>query len=198
MFNLESAIASWRKQMLAADALGQSHLNELESHLREDIDALVQSGLSKQDAFGRAIVNIGEAKPLAAEFIKSTPYIRMRHVMIRVFALLWAAGSLASLNAVYHHVAATKFNGARYTIDAIVASIYVSGIVGCILLFLGSRAGVWILRGNALLFFVACIPQIFLFNFSTGWRDWCAFVAVFCVATIALLRGQERGRLKAG
>ena len=48
MFNLEKEISEWRQQMLAAGVKSPVPLEELESHLREDIEQQVQSGLSEQ------------------------------------------------------------------------------------------------------------------------------------------------------
>ncbi len=41
MFNLEQSIAEWRQQMLAAGPKNPTPLNELESHLREDMRAIL-------------------------------------------------------------------------------------------------------------------------------------------------------------
>ena len=42
MFNLEQSIADWRRQMLAAGIKMPVPLEELESHLREDIAQQMQ------------------------------------------------------------------------------------------------------------------------------------------------------------
>jgi len=44
MFNLEQAIAGWRKQMAAAGIKHREDLDELEGHLREEIRELMKSG----------------------------------------------------------------------------------------------------------------------------------------------------------
>ena len=70
MFNLEQSIADWRRQMLAAGIKMPVPLEELESHLREDIAQQMQSGLSAQQAFGIAMKKIGRALELKREFKK--------------------------------------------------------------------------------------------------------------------------------
>ncbi|MEO8428482.1 MAG: hypothetical protein ABI651_15375 [Verrucomicrobiota bacterium] len=45
-------------------------LNELENHLREDIEQQVRSGLSAQQAFEVAVQRIGQARALETEFKK--------------------------------------------------------------------------------------------------------------------------------
>jgi hypothetical protein len=45
MFNLEQSIIEWRKQMLAAGIKTPVPLDELEIHLREEIERQMASGL---------------------------------------------------------------------------------------------------------------------------------------------------------
>ncbi len=70
MFNLEASIADWRKQMLAAGINSPMPLEELEIHLREEIDRRVNSGQSEADAFSSAARNIGQAQLVQNEFAK--------------------------------------------------------------------------------------------------------------------------------
>ena len=68
MFNIESAIAEWRQQMLAAGIESPAPLNELESHLREEIGRQMQSGLDEQQAFEAATALMGQPGTLKLEF----------------------------------------------------------------------------------------------------------------------------------
>ncbi len=70
MFNLEQSIAEWRQQMLAAGIKTPVPLEELESHLRDDVEQQVRAGLSLQQAFETAIPRIGQAAVLEREFEK--------------------------------------------------------------------------------------------------------------------------------
>jgi hypothetical protein len=70
MFELEQAIADWRQRMLAAGIQAPVPLEELESHLREEIGRLEKSGLEAPAAFHSAIENIGPAHSLRSEFEK--------------------------------------------------------------------------------------------------------------------------------
>jgi hypothetical protein len=70
MFNLEQSIAAWRQQMLAAGIKTPVPLEELEGHLREDIERQMKSGLNAQRAFENAIQHIGKANMLKSEFAK--------------------------------------------------------------------------------------------------------------------------------
>jgi len=81
MFNLEQSIADWRRQMLAAGIKMPVPLEELESHLREDIAQQMQSGLSAQQAFGIAMKKIGRALELKREFKKVSAPMEMQKII---------------------------------------------------------------------------------------------------------------------
>jgi hypothetical protein len=70
MFNLNERIAEWRRQMLAAGIATPVPLNELESHLLDDVEQRMRSGLSAQQAFEAAVQGIGQAAVLECEFDK--------------------------------------------------------------------------------------------------------------------------------
>ncbi len=81
MFDLEQAITGWRQQMLAAGIKTPVPLEELESHLREEIREHIRSGLGEQAAFETAIRQIGQAEVLKTEFAKvwETIYEQLKH-----------------------------------------------------------------------------------------------------------------------
>jgi hypothetical protein len=70
MFDLEKSIADWRKQMLAAGIKTPVPLEELEIHLRENIEQQIESGINERLAFEVAIQQIGKANMLKDEFAK--------------------------------------------------------------------------------------------------------------------------------
>ena len=70
MFDLDQAIVKWRTQMLAAGIKTPVPLEELESHLREDVRNRARSGLSTQQAFEAAVQQIGTPHVLKTEFVK--------------------------------------------------------------------------------------------------------------------------------
>ena len=70
MFNLDAALSEWRRQMLAAGIKTPVPLNELEMHLREEIEHQVESGIDARKAFGAATQKIGQAYTLRNEFNK--------------------------------------------------------------------------------------------------------------------------------
>ena len=71
MFDLETAIAEWRRQMLATGIKRPAPIEELESHLREEIEQRINSGFSTQRAFELSVQHLGHAEMLQVEFKKS-------------------------------------------------------------------------------------------------------------------------------
>jgi hypothetical protein len=70
MFDLDQAMAEWRRQMLAGGIETPVPLEELESHLCEDVAQQIRSGASPEQAFSVAVERIGGAGELKREFEK--------------------------------------------------------------------------------------------------------------------------------
>lgn len=70
MFNLDSAIADWRRKMVAGGLKASAALDELESHLREDVERRVRSGTSVEEAFRAGVRQLGEPSTLTNEYSK--------------------------------------------------------------------------------------------------------------------------------
>jgi hypothetical protein len=70
MFDLETFIARWRKQMLAAGIKAPVPLEDLEIQLREEIERQMKSGLSEAEAFKTSVQKIGPAQTVQNEFKK--------------------------------------------------------------------------------------------------------------------------------
>ena len=97
MFNLEGKIMEWRKQMLAAGIQTPVPLEELENHLREEIEQQMQSGSNVQQAFEVAAHGIGQTDALKTEFAKAGEsfYGRSRQL---VFTLAGIPNYLLTMN----------------------------------------------------------------------------------------------------
>jgi len=70
MFDLDEAIAEWRRQLQASGVKALDILDELESHLREAIEEQVQAGSNPERAFEMAVRRIGNPNALRSEFAK--------------------------------------------------------------------------------------------------------------------------------
>src|SRR5437867_4970422 len=70
MHDVEKLIVEWRKTMITAPNVGPETVDELENHLRENVDQLVRSGMTAPEAFQRAVRQLGSTPALASEFQK--------------------------------------------------------------------------------------------------------------------------------
>ena len=67
-FNLNGAIAQWRERLSWRDAFTNADLDEMESHLRDEVESLVASGITEQQAFHQTIRSFDEDMKLAWRF----------------------------------------------------------------------------------------------------------------------------------
>jgi hypothetical protein len=90
MFNLDTAIAEWRQQMLDAGIKASVTLEELESHLREEVEQQVRSDMDAEWAFEIAMLRIGRPNVLKDEFKKNESGImkRLAIILLGVFGIL--------------------------------------------------------------------------------------------------------------
>lgn len=93
MFILEQSIEQWRQRMLAAGIKTPVPLEELESHLREEFEQQLQSGLGVPQAFEAATRQIGQACALRSEFEKIDTSIGAR--LVELTGIAW--GVIAGL-----------------------------------------------------------------------------------------------------
>ena len=105
MFNLEQAIADWRKQMLATGIKTPVPLEELEIHLREEIEQRTKSGLNEQRAFEISIRQIGQPNVLKNEFKKNERTFMKRTliILLGIFAVLFGPAVFLPALAKHNH-----------------------------------------------------------------------------------------------
>jgi hypothetical protein len=100
MFSQEQSINEWRRQMAARGISTAKVLDELESHLRDDIQRQTRSGERPEKAFEVAVSRIGDASALKAEFVNAGRsrgaleklMIAICVVLVVLISLLSAAG----------------------------------------------------------------------------------------------------------
>jgi hypothetical protein len=92
MFDLEKAIEEWQRQMRAAGIRTPAPLDELESHLREDVATQMTAGCEASQAFQRAVSSLGAPAALQAEFASARLPREHRDRTLRLCCL--AAGAL--------------------------------------------------------------------------------------------------------
>jgi len=82
MFDLEQSIAEWRRQMLAAGIKTPVPLEELESHLRDEIERHLRQGSNPAKAFEVAVEKLGPAGELKNEFRQTGETLDARFVTL--------------------------------------------------------------------------------------------------------------------
>ena len=70
MFDLNEQIARWRAGLSESEELSKPDIDELETHLREEMEHLTPAGLSQQEAFVVAKGRLGDTAGLESEFAK--------------------------------------------------------------------------------------------------------------------------------
>jgi hypothetical protein len=89
MPELEQLIAQWRRGLLETTGCSAEVLDELESHLRDEIQQLVATGHTPEQALTRAAERLGNPRTLGAEFAKvaKSAWLPARLVMIAALIL---------------------------------------------------------------------------------------------------------------
>jgi hypothetical protein len=93
VFNPEQAISEWRRHMAAGGLETPDVLDELESHLRDDVEQQVRLGLSQEQAFEDAVHRLGQANLLKAEYKKAhkTAALRFKRIALDGSGLVYMA-----------------------------------------------------------------------------------------------------------
>lgn len=133
IFELETAIARWRRRLLEAGLTDSAALDELESHLRADIQALCARGEPAFRAFALAAARFGEPVLVRREFCKLEGSARRPYV---ISFGIWGFFALAS--SIYF--AAKVF--AR-TMDPVLAFHITALVLGYLAGFIAGGLALW-------------------------------------------------------
>lgn len=87
MPDLDTHLAEWRRRIKHHHAGREDILDELESHLRDEIASLIQQGEPSERAFHLAVARLGGMADIAAEFAKVPP-MALPWLPIRAVAML--------------------------------------------------------------------------------------------------------------
>ena len=203
MFNLESQITEWRSQMLAAGIESPVPLDELESHLRDDIARQLQKGISAEEAFETAAKRLGCANGLRQEFKKGRLDIRLLSpVYMRVYcflvaplvvSLVWASPGTESIS-VWRFVS---------VLAVLLITLYIGGLPlfyqrlftrQIRLMRAALRVGCWFLWTWAALALLSAFDLVLMGN-AAGMVGWSVYAATF--ATVLAAANYDREYLNA-
>ena len=167
--------------MLAAGIDSRERLDELESHLREEIEQQTKSGMGEREAFNLAVLKIGQPSVLDAEFKKTSSLYgflsrrRTLRIALSINGLLGLVWLICLLN--IFAMPSAAFNG-RSRLAVLIASTHISDghsllvflivsatLVGSALLVFDSKWGRSIIRTIALLLLSTWLIQDCLFEY---------------------------------
>jgi hypothetical protein len=140
MFNLETAIARWREQMLSSGIKAPVPLDELENHLREEL----ARGCGDQKTFDSALEALGNPRLLRSEFKKVERSNMKRKIMIATAILGFFIGTSIIMPALAQHKhrnvaalsAGENFFSAKWSTDEITPLC-----IGCLITFAAIGTG---------------------------------------------------------
>ena len=90
MFDLEQSIAEWRREMRAAGFRNRGQLDELEGHLREEVESQTNAGTAAREAFETAVQRLGAATALEAEFQAAEADLPMKNKTLQILSIFAA------------------------------------------------------------------------------------------------------------
>jgi len=93
VFDIDKAIAEWRRGLRKSESLEDGYVAELESHLRDAIEHRVRGGAEPDEAFRAAVRKLGESGRIAADYFKtdgrSSVEASLRNSSGTLTVLLW-------------------------------------------------------------------------------------------------------------
>ena len=191
--------------MLAKGISSPAPLDELESHLREEIEQQLKSGANELVAYQAAAQHIGRSELLQSEFKRAAGFGgwlggNQAAGIHRALGLFWAINCAVHLALIVpSFLALSRIAGFNFTVFFLVAlvfeGIYLRGLIGSILWFRGINRDRRIIRMIAALQLLETMVMVMIFPqglLVTGG------IFIFSAATIYLLRPPVAAAVVAG
>ena len=201
MFDLEQSIADWRRQMLVAGIKTPVPLDELESHLRDEIEQQMKSGLNEQEAFNSAVQKIGRAGLLKTEFKKAGGFIdwlgenkstRINQILSVLWFALCTRFLITMLSSPVVGAMILYFPHYWSSFAVVFTALYLTGIFGSVFLFRGAKLGQYVVRSLAISGFLLIVLECVTQDGSFGSPNyWFGILAIFNLITIWSLRSSS-------
>ena len=137
MFILNEQIGKWRESLAQSQTLGTADIDELESHLRQEIESLQRLNLSDEEAFLIAGHRLGSTASLTGEFAKvnraGVLRLRLTWMIIGILAYLLATFFIVSAGTAGIWLASIKgVTGDGLEVIALVSNVAILGVVLCL------------------------------------------------------------------
>jgi hypothetical protein len=139
-FDLNRAIQDWRESLAQSPAFRSEDIDELESHLRDSVAALLMRGLFSEEAFMVASKRIGRGDALGMEFTK------MNRQAVWFDRMLWVL--------IGFQISMVVFDTCRiFSVFSALPELATSSVLGLYALFTGAA-----LEGDRLMSSVLAMP----------------------------------------
>jgi len=171
MFDLEINIRSWSDHLRARGNFKESDIIELESHLNDEIEDLVQTGLAEDEAFLISVKRLGNVNLISNEYSKVNSENLWKHLMIN------------SIDT------DEKAKNRRNIILVIVFSLLSGTLAKMPEIFglnMNDPASSLIYLKNLSLFVLPFIAAFFIIKNKLSWKMAAAIIGVFCFTAIAI------------
>lgn len=132
MFRLKDSIENWKQKLSLSNSFTNSDIEELESHLLEEIDTLKRKELTEEEAFFVATNRLGSVELLSSEFtkininsiyLKRVVWLLGGYLLISFIQQIINSISLISTNYIY---SIDSFNIYKYPYLSLIISTIVS------------------------------------------------------------------------
>ena len=191
MFDLEKEILNWRRRMQAGGIKSPVPLDELESHLRDDVERSIKNGMSAQQAFKAAAGRIGQAGTLRSEFQKNGNDLRKK---IGTFAVLVGAVVILRILLKYREMGYVWKTEQLMWLLFGIAAVAAGFVIPIFRFSLGETRGIRLWRVVSIVYsaFALWISMMFISHWLTEPRLSAAFgfsdrVLVFVAMAVAVL-----------
>jgi len=180
MPDLEARIREWKRSLLSAFGGSSEIVEELESHLREEIDRQTQRGQQPEAALAAAQAKLGRPADLAVEYARAAPPVSWLPIWICLAPALLFLGVFA-----YAVCLPMLWAGGQVLLVAHIASL----VAGYVIAFYAGLVGAcyvawWLFRPISL-------GQRRLLGHVLFLANVCAAILLLCGVILGMVWGQE-------
>jgi hypothetical protein len=139
MFELERVIQDWRSGLLQNQNVLESDADELESHVRDEVDSLMLAGLSAEEAFMVSTHRIGDPETVGQEFAKVNPRVAWcRRIFWMLFGIFIAIliNTIAQISSGLSAVLLVRADVNNILAVVITSVVYMGTFIGVLLLII--------------------------------------------------------------
>jgi hypothetical protein len=171
MFDLEINIRSWTDHLRARGNFKETDIIELESHLNDEIEDLIETGLAEDEAFLISVKRLGNVNLISNEYSKVNSENLWKHLMVDSVDI------------------EQKAQNRRNIILVIVFSLLAGTLAKMPEIFglnINDPASSLIYLKNLSLFILPFISAFFIIKHKLNWKMTAAIMGVFCFTAIAI------------